>query len=132
MLTKLLMLLSLPWPPQVTNNIAQVAYLNAQQHACERIYFIGNFLRHNELSCQRLSYAINFWSAGRMEALFLEHEGYFGALGAFLLSARDTGAAASPGSGGGAGCSGGGPGGSSGGGGSGGGGGSWDGEAVGK
>jgi len=70
----------------VTNNIGQVAYLNAQIHKTKRIYFVGNFLRQNVISQQRLSFAINFWSAGKNEALFLEHEGYFGALGAFLLS----------------------------------------------
>lgn len=69
----------------VTNNIGQVAYLNAQLHGTKNIYFVGNFLRHNIISQQRLSYAINYWSRGKMEALFLEHEGYFGALGAFLL-----------------------------------------------
>jgi type II pantothenate kinase len=70
----------------VTNNIGQVAYLNAKLHKTERIYFIGNFLRQNRLSQRRLAFAINYWSKGKMEALFLEHEGYFGALGAFLLS----------------------------------------------
>lgn len=70
----------------VTNNIGQVAYLNAQLHKTPRIYFVGNFLRGNKLSQRRLSFAINYWSKGEMEALFLEHEGYFGALGAFLLS----------------------------------------------
>ena len=70
----------------VTNNIGQVAYLNAKLHKTPRIYFIGNFLRENKLSQRRLAYAINYWSKGEMEALFLEHEGYFGALGAFLLS----------------------------------------------
>ena len=70
----------------VTINIGQVAYLNAQLHATSRIYFVGNFLRQNKLSQRRLSFAIDYWSKGQMEALFLEHEGYFGALGAFLLS----------------------------------------------
>jgi len=70
----------------VTNNIGQVAHLNAQLHNTPRIYFVGNFLRGNKLSQRRLSFAINYWSKGQMEALFLEHEGYFGALGAFLLS----------------------------------------------
>lgn len=72
----------------VTNNIGQVAYLNAQIHNTSRLYFVGNFLRHNNISQRRLAYAINYWSKGKMEALFLEHEGYFGALGAFLLSQR--------------------------------------------
>lgn len=70
----------------VTNNIGQVAYLNAQLHRTSRIYFVGTFLQHNTISQQRLAYAIDFWSKGRTEALFLEHEGYFGALGAFLLN----------------------------------------------
>merc|ERR1711991_733141 len=41
----------------------------------------------NDISCKRLAFAIDFWSKGSMEALFLEHEGYFGALGTFLQSA---------------------------------------------
>ena len=32
----------------------------------------------------RLSFAISFWSQGTMKALFLRHEGYLGAVGAFL------------------------------------------------
>lgn len=71
----------------VTNNIGQVAYLNALQQKTSHIYFIGNFLRRNQISCQRLSYAIDYWSGTKMEALFLRHEGYFGAMGAFMLSA---------------------------------------------
>src|SRR4051812_27350490 len=31
-----------------------------------------------------LSYAINYWSQGAIRALFLRHEGYLGAVGAFL------------------------------------------------
>ena len=67
----------------ITNNIGQVSYLNAQLHGCSKIFFVGSFLRHNNISSRRLSYAIDFWSKGAMEALFLAHEGYFGALGAF-------------------------------------------------
>jgi hypothetical protein len=71
----------------ITNNIGQVAYLNAQLFQCNKIFFVGSFLRHNPISCRRLAFAIDFWSAGNMEALFLVHEGYFGALGTFLHSA---------------------------------------------
>lgn len=71
----------------ITNNIGQVAHLNAQLHSCSKIFFVGSFLRHNPISCRRLSFAIDFWSAGKMEAIFLAHEGYFGALGTFLESA---------------------------------------------
>lgn len=31
-----------------------------------------------------LSYAIKFWSGGEKQAYFLRHEGYLGAVGAFL------------------------------------------------
>lgn len=64
----------------ITNNIGQVSYLNAKLHGCSKIFFVGNFLRTNSISCKRLAFAIDFWSKGSMEALFLEHEGYFGAL----------------------------------------------------
>ena len=71
----------------ITNNIGQVSYLNAKLHSCSKIYFVGSFLRHNQISCRRLAFAIDFWSKGTQEALFLQHEGYFGALGTFLQSA---------------------------------------------
>jgi hypothetical protein len=71
----------------ITNNIGQVAYLNAQLNNCSKVFFVGSFLRHNPISCRRLAFAIEFWSSGKMEALFLSHEGYFGALGTFLQSA---------------------------------------------
>uniref|UniRef100_A0A7S4D8P4 pantothenate kinase n=1 Tax=Heterosigma akashiwo TaxID=2829 RepID=A0A7S4D8P4_HETAK len=70
----------------ITMNIGQIAYLNAQLCKTKRIVFIGTFLRNNEISCQRLAFAIDYWSGGKMEALFMEHEGYLGALGAFLNS----------------------------------------------
>lgn len=70
----------------VTNNIGQVAHLNAKLYKTQKIYFVGTFLQHNVISQQRLAYSIDYWSQGKMEAQFLEHEGYFGALGAFLLN----------------------------------------------
>jgi type II pantothenate kinase len=69
----------------ISNNIGQLAYLNAVKHRCKHVYFAGNFLRHeNTIAMRTLAYAINFWSQGAMEGLFLRHEGYCGALGAFL------------------------------------------------
>ena len=58
----------------VTNNIGQVAHLNAKLHKTRKIYFIGTFLQHNVISQQRLAYSIDYWSRGKMEAQFLEHE----------------------------------------------------------
>ncbi|EQC31641.1 pantothenate kinase [Saprolegnia diclina VS20] len=72
-----------------TQNIGLIAYLNACIHGTKRIFFVGNFLRHNKISCRTLAYAINFWSKGEMKAHFCRHEGYLGALGAFLSQAHD-------------------------------------------
>lgn len=58
----------------VTNNIGQVAHLNAKLYKTRRIYFVGTFLQHNVISQQRLAYSIDYWSQGKMEAQFLEHE----------------------------------------------------------
>ncbi|KAG0169422.1 hypothetical protein DFQ28_003680 [Apophysomyces sp. BC1034] len=68
----------------VSNNIGQIAYLNAQQHDLRRIYFGGCFIRGHPITMNTLSYAIDFWSKGEMKALFLRHEGHLGATGAFL------------------------------------------------
>lgn len=68
----------------VSNNIAQIAYLNAQSHGITRIYFSGFFIRGHPITMNTLSYAISYWSKGSIEALFLRHEGYLGAVGAFL------------------------------------------------
>ncbi|KAJ3366982.1 hypothetical protein GGF32_000043 [Allomyces javanicus] len=68
----------------VSNNIGQIAYLNARAHGITRIYFGGYFICGHPITMHTLSYAINFWSKGSTRALFLRHEGYLGAVGAFL------------------------------------------------
>ena len=69
----------------MSNTIGQLAYHNALQHGCKSIYFAGNFLRHqNTIGMRTLAYAIDYWSKNSMEGLFLRHEGYCGAFGAFL------------------------------------------------
>ena len=69
----------------ISNNVGQLAHLNALRYKCKHIYFAGNFLRvKNTIAMRTLAYAIKFWSKGTMEGLFLRHEGYCGALGAFL------------------------------------------------
>ncbi|KAI8904812.1 fumble-domain-containing protein [Gorgonomyces haynaldii] len=68
----------------VSNTIGQIAYLNAQAHGIQRIYFSGFFIRGHPVTMNALSYAISFWSKGKIKALFLRHEGYLGAVGAFL------------------------------------------------
>jgi type II pantothenate kinase len=68
----------------VSNNIGQIAYLNAQAHGLTRIYFSGFFIRGHPATMNTINYAIHFWSKGTIRALFLRHEGYLGAVGAFL------------------------------------------------
>jgi type II pantothenate kinase len=50
----------------------------------DRVVFVGNFLRVNKISMKLLAYAMDFWSKGATKALFLDHEGYFGAVGCLL------------------------------------------------
>ncbi|KAJ3367719.1 Pantothenate kinase 4 [Kappamyces sp. JEL0680] len=68
----------------VSNNIGQIAYLNAQAHGIQRIYFSGFYISGHAITMNTLSYAISFWSKGKIKANFLRHEGYLGAVGAFL------------------------------------------------
>ncbi|UNI24382.1 Pantothenate kinase [Purpureocillium takamizusanense] len=68
----------------VSNNIGQIAYLQSQIHNLSDIYFGGSFIRGHRQTMNTLSYAIRFWSKGEKQAYFLRHEGYLGAVGAFL------------------------------------------------
>jgi len=68
----------------ISNNIGQIAYLQSQIHHLSHIYFGGSFIRGHPQTMNTLSYAIRFWSKGAAQAYFLRHEGYLGAVGAFL------------------------------------------------
>ncbi|KAK6330934.1 hypothetical protein TWF718_003128 [Orbilia javanica] len=68
----------------ISNNIGQISYLQAQHHNLGRIYFGGSFIRGHRQTMNTLAYAIKFWSKGEKQAYFLRHEGYLGAVGAFL------------------------------------------------
>ncbi|CAM6128447.1 unnamed protein product [Calypogeia fissa] len=68
----------------ISYNIGQIAYLNALQYGLKRIFFGGFFIRGHAYTMDTMSFAINFWSKGEAKAMFLRHEGFLGALGAFL------------------------------------------------
>ncbi|RCI13695.1 hypothetical protein L249_8212 [Ophiocordyceps polyrhachis-furcata BCC 54312] len=68
----------------ISNNIGHIAYLQSQIHNLSDIYFGGSFIRGHRQTMNTLSYAIKFWSNGLKQAYFLRHEGYLGAVGAFL------------------------------------------------
>lgn len=67
-----------------SNNIGQIAYLQSEKHQVKHIYFGGSFIRGHHQTMNTLSYAIRFWSKGEKQGYFLRHEGYLGAVGAFL------------------------------------------------
>ncbi|TEB38649.1 pantothenate kinase [Coprinellus micaceus] len=60
----------------MSNNIGQIAYMNAEKYGLDRIYFGGCFIRGHAATIATLSYAIRFWSKGTKRALFLRHEGF--------------------------------------------------------
>ena len=68
----------------ITNNIGSIARMCAVNEGIERVVFVGNFLRVNKISMKLLAFAMDFWSDGTLKALFLRHEGYFGAVGCLL------------------------------------------------
>ncbi|KEZ41357.1 Pantothenate kinase [Scedosporium apiospermum] len=68
----------------ISNNIGQLAHLHSRIHNLNHIYFGGSFIRGHRQTINTLSYAIKFWSGGQKQAYFLRHEGYLGAVGAFL------------------------------------------------
>lgn len=68
----------------ISYNIGQLAYLNAKRYDLPRIFFGGFFIRGHPYTMETISFAISFWSKGEMKAMFLRHEGFLGAVGAFM------------------------------------------------
>lgn len=70
----------------ISNNIGQISYLHANIHNVENIFFGGSYISSHKFIIKTLSYAINFWSKGEMQAHFLKHDGFIGAIGSFLTN----------------------------------------------
>ncbi|XP_059656117.1 pantothenate kinase 2 [Cornus florida] len=68
----------------ISNNIGQISYLNALRFGLKRIFFGGFFIRGHAYTMDTIAVAVNFWSKGEAKAMFLRHEGFLGALGAFV------------------------------------------------
>ncbi|CAK7893309.1 pantothenate kinase Cab1p [[Candida] anglica] len=75
----------------VSNNIGQIAYLQALRFKLQRIYFGGSYISGHKQTIHTLSYAVNFWSNGDMKSYFLRHEGYLGSVGAFIMGPDSNG-----------------------------------------
>lgn len=69
----------------ISNNIGQIAYLQARRFGLKRIYFGGSYISGHVQTMHTLSYALDFWSKGEMQSYFLRHEGYLGSVGAFMM-----------------------------------------------
>ncbi|XP_038602403.1 4'-phosphopantetheine phosphatase isoform X2 [Tachyglossus aculeatus] len=72
----------------ISNDIGQLACLYAKLHHLDRVYFGGFFIRGHPVTMRTITFSINFFSKGEVQALFLRHEGYLGAIGAFLKGAE--------------------------------------------
>ncbi|CAK7332669.1 unnamed protein product [Dovyalis caffra] len=72
----------------ISNNIGQISYLNALRFGLKRIFFGGFFIRGHSYTLDTISVAVHFWSKGEAKAMFLRHEGFLGALGAFMSYER--------------------------------------------
>ncbi|XP_058160592.1 4'-phosphopantetheine phosphatase [Dasypus novemcinctus] len=72
----------------ISNDVGQLACLHARLHRLDRVYFGGFFIRGHPATMRTITYSINFFSKGEVQALFLRHEGYLGAIGAFLRGAE--------------------------------------------
>ncbi|KAK3737322.1 hypothetical protein RRG08_067387 [Elysia crispata] len=73
----------------ISNDIGQIAYLQARLHGVKKIYFGGFFIRGHPFTMHTMTFAINYWSKGDIQPLFLRHEGYLCAIGAFLKGMKD-------------------------------------------
>uniref|UniRef100_A0A5S6QEF7 pantothenate kinase n=1 Tax=Trichuris muris TaxID=70415 RepID=A0A5S6QEF7_TRIMR len=68
----------------LTHNIASLTLLCARIEKMKKLIFVGNFLRINTISMRHIAEALDYWSNGTCKALFMKHEGYFGAVGCLI------------------------------------------------
>jgi len=68
----------------ISYNIGHLGVLNAMSEGVERIFFGGFFIRGHPFTMETISFAVDFWSQGKLKAMYLRHEGFLGALGAFM------------------------------------------------
>ncbi|MCL7030631.1 hypothetical protein MKW94_014267 [Papaver nudicaule] len=76
--------ISLSLLEMVSQNIAQIASLNARLYGIKRIFFGGSFIKDNPCVLETLSSSVDYQSGGTATALFLRHEGFVGVVGAFV------------------------------------------------
>jgi len=68
----------------MANNIAQIFYLCTHKFRAKNIFFTGGFIRGNHHVWSKLSWSMNYWTEGKMKAMFVRYDGFLAALGAFI------------------------------------------------
>ena len=73
----------------VSNNIGHIACMCAQQHKLPHIVFGGSFIRDHPYTIATISSGVRFYSRGAVQALYLRHDGFVGAVGAHVAGLDD-------------------------------------------
>jgi len=68
----------------VSNNIGHIATMCAKQTGMRHIVFGGSFIRDHPYTIATISSGVRFYSRGAVQALFLKHDGFVGAVGAHI------------------------------------------------
>ncbi|KAI3962702.1 hypothetical protein MKW92_025262 [Papaver armeniacum] len=76
--------ISLSLLEMISQNIGQIATLNARLYGIKMIFFGGSFIKDNTCALETLSSSVHYHSKGTAKAMFLRHEGFVGALGALM------------------------------------------------
>ena len=73
----------------ISFNIGQLAYLSSVINDIDDLYFVGNYIRNNPVGKEKISFAVDMLSGEKKRALFITHDGFLGAIGAFLEEFQD-------------------------------------------
>ena len=69
-------------------NITQIAFLWSQNLGIRNVYFCGGFLQNNSVVMRHIAQSMAYWTAAdAVEAKFVRHNGYLGAIGGLLCEA---------------------------------------------
>ena len=68
----------------VSNNIGHISCLYAEQANVPQVVFGGSFIRDHPYTIATIASALHFYSRGAVQPLFLQHDGFVGAIGAHV------------------------------------------------
>ena len=73
----------------VCGSVGHLGYEFCKTNNISNIYYAGGFIANNSVVQKSISEMIRAWSGNKINAKFLDYDGYFGALGSLLLSEYD-------------------------------------------